>query len=139
LRDNFGKTKVINADKYVYAQVLSLVNRYEFQKCGNYNGDYRTRELNCWNQFAQLFFGQLTSRNGLRDICLCLNAHGNRLYHLGIKQAANQSILSRANENRDWRLYADFGAYLIDFVRPLYTENHTSLSGIEKAVFGLEV
>jgi hypothetical protein len=137
--NNFGKTKVMNSGKYVFSQVLSIVNRYEFQKCVNrYNGDYRTRDLNCWNQFAQLFFGQLTARNGLRDICLCLNAHKNQLYHLGIKQSVNQSTLSRANENRDWRIYADFGSYLINLVRPLYNENHTSLSGIDKDVFILD-
>lgn len=129
----------MNVGKYVFSQVLSLVNRYEFQKCvDRYNGDYRTRELNCWNQFAQLIFGQLTARNGLRDICLCLNAHKDQLYHLGIKQGVNQSTLSRANENRDWRIYADFGSYLINLVRPLYTENHTSLTGIDKDVFVLD-
>ena len=129
----------MNAGKYVFSQVLSLVNRYEFQKCvDRYKGDFRTRELNCWNQFAQLFFGQVTSRNGLRDICVCLNAHKNQLYHLGIKQSVNQSTLSRANENRNWRIYADFGSYLIDLVRPLYTENHESLSGIDKDVFVLD-
>jgi hypothetical protein len=120
----------MNTGKYVFAQVLSLVNRYEFQKCVNrYQGDYRVRGLNCWNQFAQLFFGQLTARNGLRDICLCLNAHQNSLYHLGIKQSVNQSSLSRANENRDWHIFADFGAYLIDLVQPLYSDS--SIPGIE--------
>lgn len=129
----------MNTGRYVFAQVLSLVNRYEFQKCvDRYNGDHRTRDLNCWNQFAQLFFGQLTSRNGLRDICLCLNAHKNQLYHLGIKQGVNQSTLSRANENRDWRIYADLGSYLIDLVQPLYTENPTLLSGIDSDVFVLD-
>lgn len=129
----------MNAGKYVFSQVLAVVNRYEFQKCvDRYKGDYRTRELNCWNQFAQLFFGQLTARNGLRDICVCLNAHKNQLYHLGIKQHVNQSTLSRANEKRDWRIYADFGTYLINLVRPLYTENHASLSGIDKDVFVLD-
>lgn len=129
----------MNSGKYIFSQVLSLVNRYEFQKCvDRYNGDYRTRELNCWNQFAQLFFGQLTARNGLRDICLCLNAHKNQLYHLGIKQSVNQSTLSRANENRDWRIYADFGSYLINLVRPLYSENHACLAGIDKDVFILD-
>lgn len=129
----------MNSGKYVFSQVLSIVNRYEFQKCvDRYNGDFRTRELNCWNQFAQLFFGQLTARNGLRDICLCLNAHKNQLYHLGIKQSVNQSTLSRANENRDWRIYADFGTYLINMVRPLYSENHASLAGIDKEVFILD-
>ena len=129
----------MNTGKYVFAQTLSLVNRYEFQKCVNrYNGDYRVRELNCWNQFAQLFFGQLTSRNGLRDICLCLNAHKNSLYHLGIKQSVNQSTLSRANENRDWRIFADFGAYLINLVQPLYSDSTIPDIEIDKEIFVLD-
>ena len=129
----------MNTGKFVFTQVLSLVNRYEFQKCVNrYNGDYRTRGLNCWNQFAQLFFGQLTSRNGLRDICLCLNAYKNSLYHLGIRQSVNQSTLSRANENRDWRIYADFGLYLINLVQPLYADNSFQDFEIDNNVFVLD-
>lgn len=111
----------MNSGKYVFAQLLQFVNSYEFEKCvSRYNGDHRVRELNCWNQFVQLFFGQLTSRNSLRDICVCLKAHKNKLYHLGIKQNVTQSTLSRANEKRDWRIFADFGEYLIKMVRPLY-------------------
>lgn len=133
------ETLIMNTGKYVFAQVLSLVNRYEFKKCVNrYNGDYRTRGLNCWNQFAQLFFGQLTARNGLRDICLCLNAHKNTLYHLGIKQSVNQSTLSRANENRDWRIFADFGIYLINLVKPLYADESIQDLEIDKDVFILD-
>lgn len=125
--------------KYVFTQLLSLVNRYEFQKCVNrYNGDYRTKDLNCWNQFAQLFFGQITARKGLRDICLCLNAHKNNLYHLGIKQSVNQSTLSRANENRDWRIYADFGTHLIQLVEPLYANCSIPDIEIDKDVFALD-
>jgi hypothetical protein len=129
----------MNTGKFVFSQVLSLVNRYEFQKCVNrYKGDYRTRGLNCWNQFAQLFFGQLTARNGLRDICLCLNAHKNSLYHMGIKQHVNQSTLSRANENRDWRIFADFGLYLIHLVQPLYADKSYQDLEIDKNVFILD-
>ncbi len=129
----------MNTGKFVFSQVLSLVNRYEFQKCVNrYNGDNRTRSLNCWNQFAQLFFGQLTARNGLRDICLCLNAHKNNLYHLGIKQSVNQSTLSRANENRDWRIFADFGTYLINLVQPLYANSSVADVEIDKDIFILD-
>jgi len=129
----------MNTGKFVFSQVLSLVNRYEYQKCVNrYNGDYRTRGLNCWNQFAQLFFGQLTGRNGLRDICLCLNAHKNSLYHLGIRQSVNQSTLSRANENRDWRIFADFGLYLINLVQPLYADKTHQDLEIDKNVFILD-
>lgn len=129
----------MNSGKYVFAQLLEFINKYEFEKCVNrYNGDFRVRELNCWNQFIQLFFGQLTSLNSLRDICLCLKAHQKKLYHLGIKQNVNQSTLSRANENRDWRIYADFGEYLIKLVRPLYANNQIPNISIDNDVFALD-
>lgn len=84
---NFAlQRKIMNTGKYVFSQALDYVSRYEFDKFVKlYNGDRGVRELNCWNQFIQLFFGQLTSLNSLRDICLCLKAHNNKLYHLGIK------------------------------------------------------
>jgi hypothetical protein len=129
----------MNSGKYVFAQLLQFVNNYEFAKCVNrYNGDHRVRELSCWNQFIQLFFGQLTSLNSLRDICLCLKAHNKKLYHLGIKQNVNQSTLSRANEKRDWRIFADFGEYLIQQVRPLYTNSPIPNIDIDNDVFALD-
>ena len=129
----------MNSGKYVFAQILQFVNKYEFEKCVNrYKGDYRVRELNCWNQFVQLFFGQLNSLNSLRDICTCLKAHKKKLYHLGIKKNVNQSTLSRANENRDWRVFADFGDYLIKIVRPLYANTSIPNIDLENDVFALD-
>jgi hypothetical protein len=129
----------MNSGKYVFAQLLQFINKYEFDKCVNrYKGDHRVRELNCWNQFIQLFFGQLTSLNSLRDICLCLKAHNNKLYHLGIKQNVNQSTLSRANEKRDWRIFADFGEYLIQQIRPLYANSPIPNIDIDNDVFALD-
>lgn len=129
----------MNSGKYIFSQILEFVNKYEFSKCVKcYNGDYRVRELNCWDQFIQLFFGQLTSLNSLRDICLCLKAHKRKLYHLGVKQNVNQSTLSRANEKRDWRIFADFGDYLIQLVRPLYTETPIPNVEVDNEVFALD-
>ena len=129
----------MNTGKYVFAQVLQFVNRYEFEKCVKcYKGDRRVRGLTCWNQFIQLFFGQLTSLNSLRDICVCLKAHKRKLYHLGIKQNVNQSTLSRANENRDWRIFADFGEYLIKTVRPLYANCSIPEVDVDNDVFALD-
>jgi hypothetical protein len=129
----------MNSGKYVFAQLLQCINRYEFDKfVSTYDGDYRTRDLNCWNQFIQLFFGQLTSRNSLRDICTCLKAHRNKLYHLGIKQSVNQSSLSRANERRDYRIFADFGNYLIQEVRPRYASEPIAGVNINNEVFALD-
>lgn len=129
----------MNSGKYVFAQLLQFINRYEFEKCvTRYNGDHRVRDLNCWNQFIQLFFGQLTSRNSLRDICICLKAHQRKLYHLGIKQNVNQSTLSRANEKRNWRIFADFGEYMIKMVRPLYANSPIPNINIDNDVFALD-
>lgn len=129
----------MNSGKYVFTQLLQFINKYEFEKCvARYDGDRRTRGLNCWNQFVQLFFGQLTSLNSLRDICTCLKAHNNKLYHLGIKQQVNQSSLSRSNERRDWRIFADFGSYLIKLVKPLYDKQPTGNFKTDNEVFALD-
>ncbi|MGB1000396.1 MAG: IS4 family transposase, partial [Flavobacteriales bacterium] len=107
--------------KYVFTQVLSLFNRYKFNKCvARYNGNKGVRNFSCWDQFVQMVFGQITARNGLRDICTCLNAHSEKLYHLGIQHLVHFSTLSRSNEQRDWRIFADYGYYLILLVKPLY-------------------
>ena len=129
----------MNLGKYVFSQLLEFVDRYEFEKCvTRYKGDYRVRDFNCWNQFIQLFFGQLTSLNSLRDICLCLKAHKQKLYHLGIKQYVNQSTLSRANESRDWRIFADFGDYLIKKVRPFYVDCPVPNIDLDNEIFALD-
>ncbi len=129
----------MNSGKYVFTQLLQFINRYEFDKfVDKYNGDYRTRDFNCWNQFIQLFFGQLTARISLRDICTCLRAHKRKLYHLGIKQYVNQSSLSRANDRRDSRIFADFGNYLIQQVRPLYADSTIPNVEVDNEVFALD-
>jgi hypothetical protein len=129
----------MHSGKYVFSQVLDFVDQYEFNKCvKRYFGNYRVRDLNCWNQFVQLFFGQLTSLNSLHNICLCLKAHKGKLYHLGIKQHVVVSTLSRANENRDWRIFADFGYYLISKVRPLHAECTIPKLNIDNEVYALD-
>ena len=57
---------------------------------------------------------------------------------MGIKQNVNQSTLSRANERRDWRIFADFGDYLIKIVRPLYANTPIPNVDIENDVFALD-
>jgi hypothetical protein len=129
----------MNSGKYVFSQLLDFVNRYEFEKIvKKYNGNYRIRELNCWNQFIQLFFGQLTNLNSLRDICLCLKAHNNKLYHLGIKKYVSHTTLSRANEKRDWMIFSDFGNHLIELVRPLYKNSEVPNLKIDNELFALD-
>lgn len=113
----------MNTGKYVFAQVIEFLPRYEFDKLvKKYNGDFHVRDLSCYNLLLHLIFGQLTACNSLRDICLCLKAHQKMLYHLGFRQTVNESSLSRANEKRDYRIYEELGYILIGIVRPMYAK-----------------
>lgn len=125
--------------KFVFAQIVEFIPRFEFEKCiRRYKGDFHARSLNSYNHLLQLIFGQITACTSLRDICLCLKAHQKNLYHLGIKQQVNQSSLSRANENRDYRIFQDFGYYLISQVRPLFTKEKIPLVDLENTIFALD-
>jgi transposase len=67
-------------------------------------------------------FAQLTYRESLRDIEACLRAVEHKLYHMGIRTRVSRSTLADANENRDWRIYADFAQVLIGIARQLYAK-----------------
>ena len=113
----------MNKGKFVFAQVVDFLPRYEFEKIvKKYGGDYRYRHLTSYNHLLHLIFGQLSACNSLRDICLCLGAHKTWLYHLGFGQSVNESSLSRAGENRDYRIFEEFGYILIGIARPLYVK-----------------
>ncbi len=65
-------------------------------------------------------FAQLTYRESLRDIETCLRAMQSKLYHVGIRGGVSRNTLAKANERRDWRIYADFAHILIGIARRLY-------------------
>ena len=125
--------------KYVFAQLLPFADRYEFNKCVElYDGNRHVRELDCWNHFLQLFFGQLLALNSLNSISVCLKAHRHQLYHLGIKRYVDSSVLSRANARRNWQIFADFGNYLIRLVRPLYANSPIENIDLDTEIFALD-
>ena len=111
----------MNQGKYVFAQIFDFVSHNDFLKCVNrYNGDYKTQHFSCWKQFLCMAFGQLTHRESLSDTMLCIQANSRKLYHMGIGSAISKSTLSKANENRDWRIYQDFALLLIAQAKSLY-------------------
>ena len=111
--------------KFIFAQIVEFIPRYLFDQCvQKYKGNSRIRKLNCRDQFLALMFGQLTNLKSLRGIALCLNAHSKQLYHLGFKSHKFVlSTLTRANENRDFRIYRDLAQLLIEKARGIYTDN----------------
>lgn len=126
----------MNRGKYVFAQLFEFVSHNDFLKCVNkYSGDYKTKHFGCWKQFLSMAFGQLTHRESLSDTILCLNANKSKLYHLGIGKAISKSTLSKANENRDWRIYQDFALLLIEQAKILYQGDSQLGIDIENNIF----
>ena len=115
--------------KTIFAQLLEFVSRHEFNLCvRRYHGNRRVRTFSCLDQFLCMAFAQLTYRESLRDIEICLRAMQPHLYHAGIRGSVSRSTLADANETRDWRIYADFAAVLIGKARLLYLRDDFGLT-----------
>lgn len=129
----------MNQGKYVFSQVIEFIPRYQFDKLvKRYKGDWHTKNLKSYNHLLHLLFGQLTGCDSLRDICLCMEAHSKICYHLGIRNTVNHTSLSRANENRDYRIFEGLGTYLIEAVRPLYSTTKLSDISIDNVIYALD-
>ena len=111
----------MNTGRTIFSQLLDLLPLSEFRRCvDRYNGDYKVQSFSCLDQFLCLAFAQLTYRESLRDIETCLRAHQPKLYHLGFRGRISRNTLAHANQQRDWRIYADFARILIARARALY-------------------
>lgn len=129
----------MNHGRYIFSQLMDFVPRYEFNKCvQRYNGDFRVRRFSCWQQFLCLGFGQLTFRESLRDIVVCLQSRGNQLYHFGFRKGVSRSTLADANSRRDWRIYADFAQVLMKQARELYQGSPGTAMDIDHTVYALD-
>ena len=107
--------------KTLFAQVMDFLPWKTFHRIvDRYGGDHRTRSLSCAEQFRVMAFAQLTYRESLRDIEVCLGAQAGKLYHMGIGAAVARSTLADANELRDWRIYFELAQRLIVKARALY-------------------
>lgn len=121
------EAKIMNQGKTVFAQIMSLIPRYEFDKCVNrYNGNRHAIGFKCRDQFLVMSFAQFTDQISLRSIDATLVALFSKLYSSGIKYI-QRSTLAHINETKDWRKYHDFGQILIDWARKLYKNEPSRL------------
>lgn len=108
----------MNQGKYVFAQITEFLPRRVFDGIvEKYNGNKHVRTFTCWNQMLCMVFGQLTTRDSLRDLIVALDAHKAKSYHLGLGLNVTRPTLARANINRSYKVYEDFACHLIDYAR----------------------
>ena len=91
----------MNTGKYVFAQLVGFLDNFKFLRIvKKYDGDKYVKSYTCWNQSLTMMFGQLSNRESLRDLIVAMEAHAEKLYHLGINKSATRSNLCCQGENR---------------------------------------
>lgn len=104
----------MNQGKYVFAQITEFLPRRVFDRIvKQYKGNRYVRSFTCWNQMLCMVFGQLTSRDFMRDLLLSLKAHRPKYYRLGLGTTVLRRNLGTANEKRSYRIFEEFANLLI--------------------------
>jgi hypothetical protein len=117
---------------------MDFLPLHTFRRCvARYPSSYPTKTFSHLDQFLCMAFAQLTFRESLRDIEVCLRAQETKLYHLGIRGHVARSNLSDANEKRDWRIYQDFAKALIIEARRLYVDDPFDVD-LKNTVYALD-
>jgi len=125
--------------KYIFSQIMGLISHKVFNRCvSKYKGDYKSKHFTCYKQFLCMAFGQLTHRESLSDTIICLQAHADKLYHLGIGKAIVKSTLSNANESRDYRIFQLMAMVLIEEAKALYVGDSDLEVELKNQVFAID-
>lgn len=117
-------------DKFVFAQLSAFLDRSKFNRIvAKYSGDKYVKHFTCWNQLLSMMFGQLSNRESLRDLIIALDAHHSKCYHLGMGRNVSKSSLSRANQDRDYRIFEEYAYHLASEARKKRASKIFNLEG----------
>ena len=128
----------MNLGKTLFAQLMDFLPWKTFHRIvARHDGDRYVKSLTCADQFRVMAFAQLTYRESLRDIEVCLSAQVTKLYHMGLRQEIKRSTLADANETRNWRIHAEFAQRLIVQARKLYAGDSFGIE-LENTAYALD-
>jgi len=128
----------MNIGKTLFAQLMDFLPWKTFHRIvDRCDGDRYVKSMTCADQFRVMAFAQLTYRESLRDIEVCLSAQSSKLYHMGLLQENKRSTLADANEARDWRIHAEFAQRLIEQARKLYAGDSFGVA-LENTAYALD-
>jgi transposase len=114
----------MQAPATVFSQITTGLYSAEFSRCVKlYPNTRPPRALSEYDQFLALCFGQLTYRESLRDIVLCLKTKASLRYHLGFRGNISRTNLAYANRHRDWRLFQAVAEKLMQRAARLYRDD----------------
>ena len=129
----------MNQGKYVFAQLIEFLSHNDFIRCVSiYQGNYKVKTFTCWHQLLYMVFGQLSNRDSLSDLIVCLQSQQNKSYHLGMGKGTSKANLAKANEKRDYRIYESFASILVAQVQKLAIPDIALDLSIEAPVYAID-
>ncbi len=108
----------MNQGRYVFTQLVDFLPRKNFEwLVKKYEGNKYVKSFTCWNHLMVLLFGQLSSREGLRDLIVSITPFKSAFHHLGFGKNVSRSNLSKANEIREVKIFQEFADKMVSIAR----------------------
>ena len=110
----------MNQGKYIFSQICDFLPKNQFDWfVKKYQGNKYVKKFTCWNHLLVMIFAQLTHRESLRDLIATLNAHKTKFNRLGFGTSVTRSNLSKANEQREAKIFEDMAYHMVKTARDL--------------------
>ena len=108
----------MNQGRYIFTQICDFLPKRVFDRLvDKYEGNKYVKSFTCWNHLLVLLFGQLSNRDGLRDLIVTLAPFKSAFHHLGFGKSVTRSNLSKANEVREVRIFQKFADRMVAIAR----------------------
>ena len=108
----------MNKGRYVFTQLCDFLPKRVFDRLvDKYDGNKYVKSFSCWNHLLVLIFGQLSNRDGLRDLIVTLAPFKSAFHHLGFGKSVTRSNLGKANEVREVRIFQEFADRMVAIAR----------------------
>ncbi len=108
----------MNQGRYVFSQLCDFLPVDHFKwLVKKYDGNKYVKSFTCWNHLLVLLFGQLSNREGLRDLIVTITPFKFAFHHLGFGKSVTRSNLSKANEVREVRIFQEFAERMVEMAR----------------------
>lgn len=110
----------MNRGKFIFSQLIDFLPKVKFDwLVKKYEGNKYVKKFTCWNHLLVMIFAQLTQRESLRDLTSVLNAHKSKFNRLGFGESVTRSNLSKANEQRDPKIFEGMAYIMVEEARDL--------------------
>lgn len=108
----------MNNGRYVFSQLCDFLPTDHFKwLIKKYEGNKYVKSFTCWNHLMVLLFGQLSNREGLRDLIVTITPFKSAFHHLGFGKNVSRSNLSKDNEIREVKIFQEFADKMVFIAR----------------------